>query len=103
MKSPKGKCHLIDVEDTLDCFSGLIARCGKRINRGSPVFFAANEFINREELLKSEEGFNAISKCVNCWANPPQTKDDKRQYIYAILDRSAQEEEEEELAAVEAA
>jgi len=103
MKKPKGKLHLIDVGDHLHSFNGLIMRCGKYIGRGSPAYFADNRFFDIAALIQSGEGFNALERCLDCWMHPPESKEDQRQYVYGILERTEQDEQEGRLAVLEAA
>jgi len=89
MKETAPKLHLIDVDEPLQCFSGLIVRCGLTIAHGEAKWMLSEDF---HSMVKIESGDFQRGVCRACIFLEP-VGDAKRSMLYGIIDKQPQQSE----------
>ena len=79
----KNQIHLLECDDPLQWPTSLIVRCGVTLTNARPVWMFRDDFKPSDLWL---EGFTSLQVCQRCLDNPPNTADEKRDYLYGLVD-----------------
>lgn len=90
MKERAPRIHLLDVAEPLLGFHGLIVRCGIELRNAKPKFQIIEEL--------SENFFLPLTTCTKCRTLVP-IGEDKRHYLYGLIEAQAGQDAEAEEAA----
>ena len=77
------RIHLLSTDEPLSWPTDLVVRCGITLNSAQPVWMFREDFKPTDLWL---EGFNTLMVCKKCLANPPNTADDARDYLYGLVE-----------------
>lgn len=77
------RIHLLETDAPLQWPTSLDVRCGIRLEHARPVWMFRDDFKPSELWL---EGFTSLQVCRRCLDDPPNTADEKRDYLYGLVD-----------------